>query len=108
MTLFFVLVYVLGPLLTKLIKKVYPDYLVDEKQLEIEVEIDNYWSALDDDDKHYTISEEANSRTLLGGIKIMTDDSYERLKAATPTRGNTLMGTSSYDILANNNYSTSF
>ncbi len=47
MTLFFALVYVLGPLLTKLIKKVFPNYLVDEKKLEIEVEIDNYWRALD-------------------------------------------------------------
>lgn len=47
MTLFFVLVYVLGPILTKLIKKVFPNYLVDEKKLEIEVEIDNYWRALD-------------------------------------------------------------
>jgi hypothetical protein len=82
MTLFFALVYVLGPLLTKLIKKVFPNYLVDEKKLEIEVEIDNYWRALDKDDRQFTIGEEANSRTLLGGMKIMTDDSYERLKAA--------------------------
>ena len=47
MILFFVLVYMLGPILTKLIKKVFPNYLVDEKKLEIEVEIDNYWRALD-------------------------------------------------------------
>lgn len=49
--------------------------------------------------------EEANSRSLLSsGIKIMTDESFDRLKAAKTTKGNELMGTHSYDILANPNY----
>jgi hypothetical protein len=71
--------------------------------------MDNYWASLDDNDRNWTIKEEQNSRSLMKqGLRQLTDESYERLLSAKPTKGNTLVGTHSYDILANIEYANSF
>lgn len=108
MAIFFTFFYFLGPAFTWIIKKMFPTFMIDEAALEMEAQIDNYWRALDEHDKNWTIMEEANSRSLLSGIKIMTDESFDRLKKAKTTWGNTLMGTHSYDILANPLYCALF
>jgi hypothetical protein len=59
--------------------------MIDESVLKLEVQIDNYWRALDEQDHKWTVMEESNSRSLLSGIKIMTDESFTRLKDAKET-----------------------
>lgn len=89
MTLCLTFLYFLGPIFNLyVLKKVFPGYMIDESILKIETPIDNYWQALDDQDHKWTVMEESNSRSLLSGIPIMTDESFNRLKNARTTKGN--------------------
>ena len=70
-------------------------------------DVDNYWAALDDDDRKWSIKEEENARQACG-MQIMTDAQFEELTSATKTKGKTLQGVHSYDILANPLYLDDF
>ena len=50
----------------------------DDDDLEIDEDIANYWSSLDENDRKWSIREELNSRDALN-LSILTDDQYERL-----------------------------
>lgn len=71
-------------------------------------DIDNYWIALDDNDRDWSVKEEENARENLGGIKIMTDCSFKKLKHSKPDKEKVLQGVHSYDILANPLYLEAF
>jgi len=75
--------------------------------LELNEDIDNYWASLDEDDRKWSIAEEANSRTLLTS-KLMPDEQFERLQSVKMTKGKTLQGVHSYDILSNPLYFDDF
>jgi hypothetical protein len=77
------------------------DLILDE-------DIDNYWIALDEEDREWSIKEEENSRNNLGGIKIMPDGSFNKLKQSLSHKDKTLQGVHSYDILANPLYLEAF
>lgn len=69
--------------------------------LVLDEDIDNYWIAIDDNDREWSIKEEENVRNNLGGIKIMTDCSFKKLNHSNPDKDKVLKGVHSYDILAN-------
>lgn len=58
--------------------------------LVLDEDIDNYWIALDDNDREWSIKEEENARDNLGGIKIMTDCSFKKLKHSKPDKDKVL------------------
>ena len=51
----------------------------EDEDLEIDEDIANYWSSLDENDRKWSIREELNSRDALN-LSILTDDQYERLQ----------------------------
>jgi len=74
---------------------------------QLDEEIDNYWAALDEGDRKWSVKEEENSHKLLTG-EILTKEQYSRLLNMKPTKGATLQGVHSYDILANPLYLDNF
>ena len=106
-TVFLVLfvLYFLGSHISKFFEKIFPVFNFGNIQLDEDV--DNYWAALDDDDRKWSIKEEENARQACG-MQIMTDAQFEELTSATKTKGKTLQGVHSYDILANPLYLDDF
>ncbi len=74
--------------------------------ISIDEDIDNYFAALDEQDRNWSIREELNNRKL--GIKVQTDEKFSRLHSVPQTKGKTLVGTHTYDILANPKYADQF
>ena len=74
--------------------------------VEINEEIDSYWASLDEGDRKWSTMEEENTRSLK--FKILTDGQYSTLKNTAPTKGKTLQGVHSFDILANPLYLDDF
>lgn len=87
-------------------KKVFPKHVVSE--IELDEDIDNYWASLDNDHRNWTICEEKNSRELFSGLKMLTDEQFERVKQVASNPEKNLTGVHSYDILANPLYHYSF
>lgn len=75
--------------------------------IEIDEDIDNYWESLDDEDRKWSTKEEENSRNMLN-MPLMTDKQWEQLQSRPMTKGKTLQGVHSYDILANPLYLDDF
>ena len=75
--------------------------------IELDEDIDNYWAALDENDRKWAIREEENARNALN-MPIMTEQSLGNLKKSEPTKGKNLQGVHSYDILANPLYFDDF
>ena len=75
--------------------------------IEIDESIDNYWRSLDDEDRKWSKREEENVRGNLQ-MKLLTDSQYDTLCMSEKTKGKTLQGTHSYDILANPLYLDDF
>lgn len=100
-------IYFFGFICSWVLCKLFPSYKIAE--LKVDEDIVNYWTALDPENRKWTIMEEGNSRSLLRqGLKMMTDESFQRVKDAHTTRGTTLVGCHTYDLLANPLYSTAF
>jgi len=74
MTLFFALVFVLGPFLTKFLMKVFTNYLVDGKKARDRGRNRQLLAFAGQGRQTVHLGEEANSRTLLGAMKIMTEE----------------------------------
>lgn len=94
-----------GSWIEKLIGKCFPSLMIGD--IEINESIDNYWASLDDEDRKWSIREEENARGLLTS-QLLTNDQFNRLKSIPKTKGNTLQGVHSYDILANPLYLDDF
>lgn len=76
--------------------------------LDLNESIGAYWQALDDEDRKWSLAEEANARDTLK-FRILTDEQYEKLQGSSaPAGGKTLQGVHSYDILANTLYLDDF
>lgn len=75
--------------------------------IELDEDIDNYWSSLDENDRKWAMREEENARKALN-LPIMTDSQFAALKKSEPTKGKNLQGVHSYDILANPLYYDDF
>jgi len=86
------------------IYKCFPQLRIGD--VELDEEIDNYYKALDDESRKWSIMEEENSRKVIG-MKCMPDGAFDRLKVAISSDA-TLKGVHTYDILANPLYSDQF
>jgi len=51
--------------------------------IEIVQNLPDFWSAIDNENKEWTIKEEENARQNIGGMKIMLDKDFEVLQKAT-------------------------
>ena len=69
-----------GESLIELVSKFVPCCIIGDMTLDEDIPI--YWEGLDENDRHWAIEEEKNSRNALGGLKIITDDAFEKLKAS--------------------------
>jgi len=76
------------------------------KELKLREGLDDYWDSLDAEDRKWALAEEANSRIL--GMPMLSDEQFKALNDSQMTQGKTLMGTHSYDILANPLYYDDF
>lgn len=94
-----------GGLIEQCIAKLFPNVSIGD--IELNEEIDNYFAALDDGDREWSQKEEENARNLLTSM-ILTDDQLNRLHEVPKTKGKTLQGVHSYDILANPLYLDDF
>lgn len=103
--LVFIAIYYFGDNIDNLIARFFPNYTIGD--IEVNEEIDNYFAALDEGDRKWSIEEERNAREALG-FKILTDESYDKLTKTPITSGKTLQGVHSYDILANPLYFDDF
>ena len=77
------LVWYFGELISKCLYKCMPSLEVGD--IEIDESIDNYWAALDDGDREWSLKEEENARILLTS-KILTDKQYARLQKVEKTK----------------------
>jgi hypothetical protein len=76
--------------------------------IDIDQPIDSYFASCDDEDRAWTVMEEENARENLRNLQILDDESFASMKDTKPTKGATLQGVHSYDILANPLYSDMF
>ena len=105
--IFLSILFFLGPLLEKCYFACSPNSSLKIGDIELNEDIDTYWSALDDEDRKWSLKEEENARELLTS-KLLTDDQFKRLQRMPKTKGATLQGVHSYDILANPLYLDDF
>ena len=99
------LIWYFGEWLSNCLYECFPNLRIGD--IEINEDIDNYWAALDDEDRKWSQEEERNVRENLGS-KILTDEQYNRLNEVPKTTGKTLQGVHTYDILANTLYLDDF
>lgn len=99
------IIFFCGSWIEHCIAKCFPGLMVGD--IELNEDIDNYWAALDDEDRKWSMAEEENARQLPTSA-LLTDSQYERLINIQKTKGKTLQGVHSYDILANPLYLDDF
>lgn len=76
MFLFLLFIFFFGSWMEACLGKCCPNLMIGD--IELNEDIDNYWAALDDGDRKWSIKEEENARGLLTS-KILTDSQYQRL-----------------------------
>ena len=106
---FFVLciLYCCGSCVESLLYKCCESIKIGDIADELNEDIDNYWAALDSEDRKWSECEEANARKLPTSA-ILTDTQYSRLREVPMTKGKTLQGVHSYDMLSNPLYFDDF
>lgn len=77
-------------------------------EIEVDQPIDSYFASCDDEDRAWTVCEEDNARDKLKNLKIMLDSQLDAMRNTPMTKGATLQGVHSYDILANPLYADRF
>ena len=108
MLLGFILLVVLkvaGGWIGKKIEACFPSFAIGD--IELDEDIDSYWSSLDDEDRKWSQREETNSRSALN-MPLLTEKQYNDMMNTNKTHGKTLQGVHSYDILANPLYLDDF
>lgn len=81
------IVFFFGKCFEACIAKCFPSISIGD--IELNESIDNYWAALDDGDREWSLKEEENARILLTS-KILTDKQYARLQKVEKTKMHTL------------------
>lgn len=69
--------------------------------IDLKEDIGNFWCAISAEDREWSIKEEKYAREKLHGMKIMTDDTFEKLQnvKSNSKQKKTLKGNPNYDIL---------
>jgi len=101
------IVFFFGNMIETCVEKMCKSCVIGDVADELNEEIDNYWASLDEEDRNWSMKEEEHARTLLTS-QILTDAQFSRLKIVQMTKGKTLQGVHSYDILANPLYFDDF
>jgi len=70
--------------------------------------IDNYFKAVDENQRDWSVMEEEHARKNLGDLEILTEITYNGFKHNTSSKENNIQGVHTYDILANPNYVDAF
>jgi hypothetical protein len=99
------LVWYLGTWFQNMLYECFPVLRIGD--IDINEDIDNYWASLDEEDRKWSTREEENARSELK-MSILTEHQFDRLKTESMTKGKTLQGVHSYDILANPLYLDDF
>ena len=94
-----------GGFINKLIESCFPSFAIGD--IEVDEDIDNYWSSLDAEDRKWSKREEENARGALR-MQMLLNRQFETLEKSQVTEGRTLQGCHSYDILANPLYFDDF
>lgn len=94
-----------GGFIGKKIEGCFPSLAIGD--LDIDEDIDNYWATLDEGDRKWSQREEQNSRAALN-MPMLTNEQYDTMVKSRETKGKTLQGVHSYDILANPLYLDDF
>ena len=81
--------------------------LKDKDEVDLDEDIDNYWTVLDEKARNWAIKEDHYSTENLG-LQILTKRQKARLLESKMTERRTLQGCHSYDILANPLYFDDF
>lgn len=102
---FFLVCIVFRNQIYKLLTLICPN-VVRVGDLEIDEDLDNYFHTIDDEDRHWSITEEENARNTLK-LKILNDYTLEKFKTTTMGKGH-MKGVHCYDILANPLYLDDF
>lgn len=82
-------------------------WLVSSAQSD-EKESDSYFNTLEQYDLDWSIAEEENSRDLVDGMSILTDWQHEKLLEVEANDNKNIIGTHTYNILANERYKALF
>jgi hypothetical protein len=108
LTIFWVIILFLfiGKYVLMCLEKICPSIKI--ANMEIDQPIDSYFASVDEQDREWTVKEEENSRENLQNLKILVDETFEKMKDTPMTKGSTLQGVHSFDILANPLYSDRF
>jgi len=101
---FFLVGIVFRNLLYKWVTRFFPSLKVGD--LEIDEDLPNYFTTIDDNDRNWSIKEEEYSREKLN-MNVLEDETLRKLKA-TQLVGNNIKGVHCYDILANPLYVKEF
>ena len=102
---FFLLNQVFGSAVMRCLTSVFPSLEIGD--IELDEDIDNYWSSLDEKDRNWAIKEDQHAMDKLG-LQILTKRQKAALLSSQRTQGRTLQGCHSYDILANPLYFDDF
>jgi hypothetical protein len=89
----------------KVLSMIFPG-MIRVGELQVDENLDNYFRALDDHDREWSIKEEENARKNLG-LKTLDDETLHKLKTSRMGKDH-LEGVHSYDILANPLYLDDF
>ena len=97
---FFVLLIIkfCGNWISKKLEACFPSLAIGD--IDLDEDIANYWAVLDDHDRKWSQREEHNNRANLN-LPLLTEEMYDMMENTTKTKGKTLQGVHSYDILAN-------
>lgn len=76
--------------------------VVDEE--EINEVIPDYFKTFDEYEKRWSRTEEESNRNLLGGMKLLSDDQFNNVKECNQEKEFDIIGTHTYNILANKKY----
>lgn len=79
-----------------------------KKDVQVTQVIDNYFKAVDHNQRDWSVEDEKHGREKLGNLRILSDRTYQKFKEEKSTEENNVQGVHTYDILANPNYVDSF
>lgn len=66
--------------------------------------IDNYFKAVDQDQRDWSVEDEKHSREKLGDLRILSERTYQKFISEKSADHNNIQGPHTYDILANSDY----
>lgn len=76
--------------------------------IEVVQEIDNYFKAVDEQQRNWSVEEERYARKELNDLTILENRAYDKFIMTESAKTNNIQGVHTYDILANPTYYNAF